>query len=178
MPTPVTIAGVTVFGGDHDPDDGHDHDADDEGAGASVTMLELDEAGVAARLKPTGAPSAPSPGAPEGFSAVLAPGQNGVLFLHVTFDGKAPKSLSHEIDVRADEAPPERRRTTERIAAVEVDDDEVPVLGPPLNGEHYIAADACCPSRSTLDAFRCRTLASTPATSTGDRLVVKMNPGA
>ncbi len=144
MPTPVTIAGVTVFGSDHDPDDGHDHDADDEGAGASVTMLELDEAGVAARLKPTGAPSAPSPGAPEGFSAVLAPGQNGVLFLHVTFDGKAPKSLSHEIDVRADEAPPERRRTTERIAAVEVDDDEVPVLGPPLNGEHYIAADACC----------------------------------
>ncbi|PAV72687.1 hypothetical protein WR25_22134 [Diploscapter pachys] len=40
------------------------------------------------------------------------------------------------------------------------------------------AADACCPSRSTLEAFRWRTLASTPATSTGDRLVVKMKPGA
>jgi hypothetical protein len=41
-----------------------------------------------------------------------------------------------------------------------------------------VAAAACCPSRSTLEALRCRTLASAPATSTGDRLVVKMKPGA
>ena len=40
------------------------------------------------------------------------------------------------------------------------------------------AAPACCAARSSLDAFRCRTEASAPATSTGDRLVVKMNPGA
>ena len=41
-----------------------------------------------------------------------------------------------------------------------------------------VAAAACCPSRSTAEPFRCRTLASTPATSTGDSDVVKMNPGA
>ena len=40
------------------------------------------------------------------------------------------------------------------------------------------AAAACWPSRSAEDALRWRTLASTPATSTGESEVVKMNPGA
>lgn len=81
---------------------------------------------------------------PEGYSEVLAPGQNGVLFLHLQFEGEAPKKLVHEISVRADGAPPQMRETTERIAEVEVNDAVVPVLGPPLIGEDYIAADACC----------------------------------
>ena len=42
----------------------------------------------------------------------------------------------------------------------------------------YIAADSCWARRSSCDCLRCRTLASAPATSTGDRLVVKMKPGA
>ncbi|MEO9330155.1 M23 family metallopeptidase [Gordonia aurantiaca] len=130
MPAPVTITGVTVTG----------VDADDK----SSSVLELDEAGVAGRLKPSGAPVEPTPGAPEGYSAVLGPGQNGVLFLHVAFDGDAPVSLSHEIEVHADAAPPGQRDTTEHIAEVEVGDGLVPVLGPPLDGEYYIAADACC----------------------------------
>ena len=41
-----------------------------------------------------------------------------------------------------------------------------------------LAAAACCASRSTELAFKCRTLASTPATSTGASEVVKMKPGA
>ncbi|MDV7172362.1 M23 family metallopeptidase [Gordonia amicalis] len=130
MRTPVTITGVEVF------------DAETDG---SPALMGLDQAGVAGRLKPTGAPSVqPRPGAPDGYSEVLAPGQNGVLFLHLRFAGDAPKKLIHEISVRADEAPPEMRETTERIAAVDVNDGVVPVLGPPLAGEHYIAADACC----------------------------------
>ena len=130
MRTPVTITGVKAL---------------DAGAEGSPVLLGLDRAGVAARLKPTGAPSVPPrPDVPEGYSEVLAPGQNGVLFLHLQFEGDAPKRLIHEISVRADEAPPEMRETTERIAAVDVNDGVVPVLGPPLIGEHYIAADACC----------------------------------
>lgn len=130
MRTPVTITGVKAL---------------DAGAEGSPVLLGLDQAGVAGRLKPTGAPSVPPrPDVPEGYSEVLAPGQNGVLFLHLQFEGDAPKKLIHEISVRADEAPPEMRETTERIAAVDVNDGVVPVLGPPLIGEHYIAADACC----------------------------------
>ncbi|MFE0747919.1 M23 family metallopeptidase [Gordonia sp. NPDC058843] len=129
MRTPVTIAGVEVL----------DATADGE------PLLVLDENGVRSRLKPTGAPSVPpAPGIPEGYSEVLASGQNGVLFLHVIFSGNAPRELIHEISVRADAAPPGMREVDERIAPVTVTDSTVPVLGPPLLGEHYIAADACC----------------------------------
>ena len=129
MRTPVTVAGVEVL----------DATTDRE------PLLTLDDNGVRDRLKPTGAPSVPpGPGAPEGYSDVLAPGQNGVLFLHVTFSGNAPKQLIHEISVRADAAPPGMRDVDERLAPVTVGDSTVPVLGPPLLGEHYIAADACC----------------------------------
>ncbi len=129
MRTPVTIAGVEVL----------DATADDE------PLLVLDENGVRTRLKPTGAPSVPpAPGAPEEYSQVLAPGQNGVLFLHVVFSTEAPKQLVHEVSVRADTAPPGMREVDERIAPVTVSDSTVPVLGPPLAGERYIAADACC----------------------------------
>ncbi len=130
MRTPVTITGVKAL---------------DAGVDGTPELLGLDQADVGERLKPTGAPSVPPrPGVPEGYSDVLAPGQNGVLFLHLKFDGAAPTKLVHEISVRADGAPPEMRETTERIAEVEVNDGVVPVLGPPLIGEHYIAADACC----------------------------------
>ncbi|WP_232715131.1 M23 family metallopeptidase [Gordonia metallireducens] len=130
MRTPVTITGVKTL---------------DAGAAGTPELSGLDQAGVAGRLKPTGAVSAPPrPDVPEGYSEVLAPGQNGVLFLHLQFEGEAPKKLVHEISVRADGAPPQMRETTERIAEVEVNDAVVPVLGPPLIGEDYIAADACC----------------------------------
>ena len=46
------------------------------------------------------------------------------------------------------------------------------------NRRFSVAADACCPSRSALLDLRCRTEASTPATSTGLSEVVKMKPGA
>ncbi|OUC78700.1 M23 family metallopeptidase [Gordonia lacunae] len=129
MRVPVTITGVEVL--DATPNGG--------------PLLSLDENAVRGRLKPTGAPSVPSaPGAPEGYSAVLAAGQNGVLFLHVVVPGNPPEQLIHEISVRADQAPPGMREVDERIAPVTVSDSTVPVLGPPLAGEYYIAADACC----------------------------------
>ena len=40
------------------------------------------------------------------------------------------------------------------------------------------SAAICCAKRSSDDAFKCRTLASAPATTTGDSDVVKMKPGA
>ncbi|MFT4395642.1 M23 family metallopeptidase [Gordonia lacunae] len=129
MRVPVTITGVEVL--DATPNGG--------------PLLSLDENAVRGRLKPTGAPSVPSaPGAPEGYSAVLAAGQNGVLFLHVVVPGNPPEQLIHEISLRADQAPPGMREVDERIAPVTVSDSTVPVLGPPLAGEYYIAADACC----------------------------------
>ncbi|WP_238422381.1 M23 family metallopeptidase [Gordonia sp. 'Campus'] len=129
MRTPVAIAGVEVL----------DADTDDP------PLLALDGNGVRNRLKPTGTPSVPpAPAAPEGFSEVLASGQNGVLFLHVILSGDAPRHLVHKVSVRADGAPPAMRDVDERIAPVTVSDAVVPVLGPPLAGERYIAADACC----------------------------------
>ena len=126
----VTVTGVEVV----DPDSGE-------------PIAAFDEAAVASRLKPTGALSAgTAPGAPEGYSNVLAGGQQGMLFLHVALDAgdPIPATIAHDLDVRVDAAPPGSNELTERIAESTVDERTLPVLGAPLRGTNYIAADACC----------------------------------
>ncbi|HEY5856429.1 MAG TPA: M23 family metallopeptidase [Aldersonia sp.] len=128
---PVTVTGVRVV----DPD-------------SDEPIATFDEAAVASRLKPTGTPTAgTAPGAPPGYSNVLAGGQNGMLFLHVVLDpdDPIPATIAHDLDMRADAAPPGFNELTERrIAESRVDERTLPVLGPPLRGTNYIAADACC----------------------------------
>lgn len=69
----------------------------------------------------------------------LAGGQNGAVFLHVALDGAAPTSLLHEVTVTVAGTP-----TVERLGATPVTARQLPVLGPPLKGEGYLAADGCC----------------------------------
>lgn len=114
---------------------------------STTTLASFDEAAVAVRTKPTGAPAGgTAPGAPDGYSNVLAGGQNGIVFVHVVIpEGAAlPEQLTHEVDVVAEVAPPGSNRMTESLAAVRVGGGEVPVLGAPLAGPNYLAADACC----------------------------------
>lgn len=114
---------------------------------SKATLAALDEVAVAGRTKPTGAPAGgTAPGAPEGYSNVLAGGQNGIVFVHVVIpqDAATPEQLTHEVDVVAEVAPPGSDRMTETLAAVQVGDGDVPVLGAPLVGSNYLAADACC----------------------------------
>ncbi|AZG44384.1 M23 family metallopeptidase [Gordonia insulae] len=114
-------------------------------AAGDASLESLDASAVAARLKPVGRPVSVTPGAPEGYSNILGGGQVGTLFLHVTLPGGAtpPAELIHEVAVRVT-GPSGEQTITERIAPTEVDDRTVPVLGAPLRGERYIAADACC----------------------------------
>lgn len=116
-------------------------------AESNATLATFDSGAVASRMKPTGAPIAgTAPGAPDGYSNVLAGGQNGTLFVHIVIPPgtDTPAQLTHEIDILADAAPPGSNRMTETIAEVNVGGGEVPVLGAPLVGSNYIAADACC----------------------------------
>jgi hypothetical protein len=69
----------------------------------------------------------------------LAAGQNAAVFLHVALDGTAPASLVHEVTVSVAGTP-----MVERLGATPVTHRRLPVLGPPLKGEGYIAADGCC----------------------------------
>ncbi|MGD9529798.1 M23 family metallopeptidase [Pseudonocardia sp.] len=69
----------------------------------------------------------------------LAAGQNAAVFLHVALDGTAPASLVHEVTVSVAGTP-----MVERLGATPVTHRRLPVLGPPLKGEGYVAADGCC----------------------------------
>lgn len=116
-------------------------------ASSDTAVLELSAGDLAARTKPVGGPEGGSvPGAPEGYSNILRGGQNGIVFVHVVIPGGAqvPTTLTHELDVVAQAAPPGSNRMTETLAQVRVGSGDVPVLAPPLSGANYLAADACC----------------------------------
>lgn len=114
---------------------------------SNSTVLDLSTAELAARTKPVGgADTGGVAGTPPGYSNVLRAGQNGTVFLHVTIpaDRAVPTTLTHQLDIVADALPPGAYDKTETLAPVTVGDGEVPVLGPPLAGSNFIAADACC----------------------------------
>lgn len=101
-------------------------------AETGATLLDLSGTDLGARLKPTGGST---------YAPTLQAGQNGMLYLHVTMPGKAavPDRLTHRLTATVAGAP-----TTETVATTTVTKRTLPVLGPPLKGAGYIAADGCC----------------------------------
>jgi hypothetical protein len=97
----------------------------------------LDAEDVAGRLQPAGL---------RDTTDTLAPSTIALVFLDVTFDdaGKVPDRLIHRLSVKADAAPPDHQQSTEEVAPTEVDHRNVVVVGPPLKGSNYVAADSCC----------------------------------
>jgi Peptidase family M23 len=98
---------------------------------------QLDAAAVRGRLQPAGT---------RDNSDRLEAGQSGTIFLHVVLDADAPipATVTHEITATVEAMPPEINRPTMTLATTRVDDRTLPVLGAPLRGERYIAADGCC----------------------------------
>jgi hypothetical protein len=97
----------------------------------------LDTAGVAGRLQPAGLRE------PAG---TLAKSTHALLFLNVAFapGNKIPAELSHRVTLRVSAAPPGHQELSESGGATTVDKRSVALIGPPLHGERYIAADSCC----------------------------------
>jgi hypothetical protein len=77
-------------------------------------------------------------------SADLGVGQFGVLFLHVALEpGGLPRAIAHRLSLRLVQPGIDFSATVARTPVV--DRPEV-VLGPPLLGSGYVAADGCCDS--------------------------------
>lgn len=105
-------------------------------AGTKKTLLTLDREDIARRLSIGGRRGAES--------ADLGPGQFGVVFLHVPLEGATPtpSALMHRISLRL--ALPTPVDVTETVGKTDVNRMPPPVLGPPLIGKGFVAADGCC----------------------------------
>lgn len=105
--------------------------------GDGAPLATLDAAAVASRLQPAGRRDA---------TGTLAAGGTSLLFVHVTLaaGATAPARLSHVVHAHVDAAPPGRQDMTIAGGAVAVDRRPVVVIGPPLRGGRYVAADSCC----------------------------------
>src|SRR5918994_1765817 len=109
----------------------------DADTGDVIDTLDAEE--VAARLQPGGLRDPID---------TLAPSMMATVFLHVTFDeaGEVPDRLVHRLSVQAQAAPPDQQQITEEVGPTEVDRRDAVVVGPPLRGSNYLAADSCCDS--------------------------------
>ena len=109
----------------------------DADTGDVIDTLDAEE--VAARLQPGGLRDP---------ADTLAPSMMATVFLHVTFDeaGEVPDRLVHRLSVQAQAAPPDQQQITEEVGPTEVERRDVVVVGPPLRGSNYLAADSCCDS--------------------------------
>jgi hypothetical protein len=105
--------------------------------GDGAPLATLDAAAVASRLQPAGQRDA---------SDSIATGATSLLFIHVTLaaDARTPKQLTHTVRAHIDAAPPGLEEMTMRGGAVTVDRRAPVVIGPPLRGLRYLAADSCC----------------------------------
>jgi hypothetical protein len=105
--------------------------------GDGSVLQTLDSAAVAGRLQPAGLRE------PAG---TLAKSTHALLFLNVALapGSKVPAELSHRVTLRVSAAPPGHQELSESGGATTVDRRSVPLIGPPLRGERYIAADSCC----------------------------------
>jgi murein DD-endopeptidase MepM/ murein hydrolase activator NlpD len=106
-------------------------------AGTKEAVATLNAKEVAARLQPAGFR--------EPVDA-LAPSTTALVFLHVSFEkaNQVPERLVHRLSVKAQAAPPGQQKITEKVAPTKVNRREVKVVGPPLRGSNYLAADSCC----------------------------------
>jgi hypothetical protein len=99
-------------------------------------LLSLDRDGLARRFSIGGRRGSES--------ADLGVGQFGVLFLHVALEpGDQPRAIAHRISLRLVQPGVDFSATVARTPVV--GRPEV-VLGPPLLGAGYVAADGCCDS--------------------------------
>jgi hypothetical protein len=105
--------------------------------GDGRVIATLDSAEIAGRLQPAGLREP---------SGAMAASTQALLFIHVTLaEGQAtPKRLTHRVQVRAEAAPPGMQEISETGGEVAVDAQPVVVIGPPLRGDRYVAADSCC----------------------------------
>jgi hypothetical protein len=105
--------------------------------GDGSVLQTLDTGAVAGRLQPAGLRE------PAG---TLAKSTHALLFLNVALapGSKIPAQLSHRIALRVRAAPPGQQELSESGGATAVDKRPVALIGPPLRGERYIAADSCC----------------------------------
>lgn len=105
-------------------------------ADTAKTLFTLDRDDIARRLSIGGRRGAES--------ADLGTGQFGVVFLHVPLNAAAPtpSSLVHRISLRL--ALPIPVDITEIVGRTDVSRVAPPVLGPPLIGKGFVAADGCC----------------------------------
>jgi hypothetical protein len=97
----------------------------------------LDTAAVAGRLQPGGLRES---------TGTLAKSTHALLFLDVSLaaGSKIPAELSHRLALRVSAAPPGLQELSESGGETAVDKRSVALIGPPLRGERYIAADSCC----------------------------------
>ena len=105
--------------------------------GDGSVLQTLDNGAVAGRLQPAGLRE------PAG---ALAKSTHALLFLDVALapGSKVPTELSHRVALRVNAAPPGHQDLSESGGATAVDKRSVALIGPPLQGERYIAADSCC----------------------------------
>ena len=109
----------------------------DADTGDVIDTLDAEE--VAGRLQPGGLRDP---------ADTLAASMMANVFLHVTFDeaGEVPDRLVHRLSVTAAAAPPDQQQITEEVGPTEVERRDVVVVGPPIRGSNYLAADSCCDS--------------------------------
>jgi hypothetical protein len=105
-------------------------------AGATA-LTTLDAAAVASRLQPAGRRDA---------SPTLPGGGTSLLFIHLSLAANTtpPARLSHEVKAQISAAPPGQQQMTLGGGEVAVDRRPVVVIGPPLRGDRFVAADSCC----------------------------------
>jgi Peptidase family M23 len=105
--------------------------------GDGKSLATLDGAAIATRLQPAGRRDA---------TALLPGGGTSLLFVHVTLPAgvAVPRWLAHHVEAQVSAAPPGMRQMTLAGGDVAVDRRAVVVIGPPLRGAGYIAADSCC----------------------------------
>lgn len=80
------------------------------------------------------------------YGATLAASVMGMLSIHVVIppDRSIPRQLSHRVTARVRAAPPGQEQITRTGGEVQVDRQDVVVVGPPLQGRGYVSADSCC----------------------------------
>lgn len=105
-------------------------------SGQSVLQT-LDAGAVAGRLQAAGVRSS---------AGTLPKSTHALLFLDVVLDQGSivPSELSHRLSLKVSAAPPDQRELSESGGSTPIDKQEVAVIGPPLQGDRYVAADSCC----------------------------------
>lgn len=105
--------------------------------GDGKSLATLDRAAIATRLQPAGRRDA---------TARLPGGGTSLLFVHVTLPAgtNVPERIVHRVKAQVSAAPPGMQQMTLEGGGIAVDRQAVIVIGPPLRGAGYIAADSCC----------------------------------